>query len=439
MEGDGKAQESESATAISKDYSNRYIRSLDNHQRRQLVDQPRDINSQFMLSRSLNSLEKEYQTARARQLSSLSRVNPIEREMTSTIDSPIVLSEELGGQFTEMSVAYNEVPVSTTLFGKPNETEPEEEIQVIEWVPKTPPLCIDLDEDSSSSVSSTSSTDNNKTQKQQQAEKQPNSIEICFGARPDILNNALIVSAAREVPLQTPVNTIRNSSPAVGVLPCHLNIPAPMVLAANAPLNSSLRICTTGENLLETAEARLKVTRLKEKWKKQRNKDRMAMNTAIKKAAQQLKRLINAKKQKQIRERKEKKSPTKSPLLLPNQNTANQVPVQSQTTVPVQALAPAASEANVNKETASVSVTETADVPKLNLETLQIEERESKARIAEIDGDIEKLQREREVLTDRVFALKQKQLDLQISSHSDTPFEIGKTDKVKPYCYRCPS
>ena len=282
MEGDGKAQESESATAISKNYSNRYIRSLDNHQRRQLVDQPRDINSQFMLSRSLNSLEKEYQTARGRQLSSLSRVNPIEREMTSTIDSPIVLSEELGGQFTEMSVAYNEVPVSTTLFGKPNETEPEEEIQVIEWVPKTPPLCIDLDEDSSSSVSSTSSTDNNKTQKQQQAEKQPNSIEICFGARPDILNNALIVSAAREVPLQTPVNTIRNSSPAVGVLPCNLNMPAPMVLAAN-------------------------------------------------------------------------------------QTTANQVPVQSQTTVPVQALAPAALEANVNKETASVSVTENGSVPSFNL------------------------------------------------------------------------
>ena len=84
-------------------------------------------------------------------------------------------------------------------------------------------------------------------------------------------------------------------------------------------------------------------------------------------------------------------------------------------------------------------MTETADVPKLNLETLQIEERESKARIAEIDGDIEKLQREREVLTDRVFALKQKQLDLRISRHSDTPFEIGNTDKVKPYCYRCPS
>ena len=38
---------------------------------------------------------------------------------------------------------------------------------------------------------------------------------------------------------------------------------------------------------------------------------------------------------------------------------------------------------------------------------LQIEERESKARIAKIDGDIEKLHREREVITDRVFALTQ--------------------------------
>ena len=331
MEGDGKAQESESATAISKDYSNRYIRSLDNHQRRQLVDQPRDINSQFMLSRSLNSLEKEYQTARARQLSSLSRVNPIEREMTSTIDSPIVFSEELGGQFTELSAANNEVPVSTTLFSKLNETDPEEEIQVIEPLPKTPPLCIDLDEESSSPVtySSTSSTEKSNTSRQQQEEKKPNSIEICVGAR-SVLSNSRIVSAASEV-----------------------------------------------------------------------------------------------------NEREEKKSPTKSPLLLPNQNTANQVPVQSQTTVPVQALAPAASEANVNKETASVSVTENGSVPSFNLEMLQIEERESKARIAEIDGEIKKLQREREILTDRVFALKQKQCGPRVSSHRDT--------QVKPYCYLFPS
>ena len=48
---------------------------------------------------------------------------------------------------------------------KQNVTEPEEEIQVIEPLPKTPPLCIDLDEDSSSPATSStiSSTDKNKT------------------------------------------------------------------------------------------------------------------------------------------------------------------------------------------------------------------------------------------------------------------------------------
>ena len=436
---------------------NRYIRSLDNHQRRQLVDQPRDIISQYML----NHLVQENQTARARQLTSLRfRVNSTELEMTSRTDTHVVLSEELVEHFKELLAQNNEEPASTTLVRKPNATEPEEEeIQVIEPPPKTPPLCIDLDEESSSPAPSSSTADKSKTS---QAVKQSNSNGIAVGARPDNLSSARSVSSASEAPLQTPVNTSHNSSSAVSVL--------------QTPLNSSLGVGTSSENLSKTSDAKKKETRLNEKRKKkeEEHKSRMEMLAMEKakvdaaKLANQQKKLMGAENKKKRRhEKREKKrqTPTNSPPHLPT----NQVPVQPQGTAPVEIPLPVqptvpiqppatvsvptpvkALEASANKELVVVSVMETANVSALNsesqknsdsdqpqsslkilLDNLAIEEQEGKARIAVIDRNIEDLQLERKNMIDRVLALKQKQFDLLRSSFTATPFDIDGKEKQK--------
>ena len=110
---------------------------MDNNQRRQLVEQPRSIISQYML----NHLVQENQTARARQLSSIRyRLGSNELESNSKAENTVVLSEELVDEIKELLSRNDEETA------KQPDSE-EEEIQVLEPPPKVAPLCIDLDLD----------------------------------------------------------------------------------------------------------------------------------------------------------------------------------------------------------------------------------------------------------------------------------------------------
>ncbi len=176
---DGLLQKSDPVKTISKDQLNRYIRTLDNHQRRQLVEQPRANISQLIF----NHLMQENQTALARQLTSLRfGVGSSELiEMTSKTDTHVVLSDELVEQIKVLLAQDKEESVTPLHTFKQTPEHEEEEIQFLVPPPKTPPLCIDLDLDGQPAATVASLSNLPPTSSQQtprQTQKQPSSVEV---------------------------------------------------------------------------------------------------------------------------------------------------------------------------------------------------------------------------------------------------------------------
>ncbi len=467
--GDGQAQESDPVTTISKDQLNRYIRTMDNHQRRQLVEQPRSNISQYML----NHLVQENQTARARQLTSLRfRVSSSELEMTSKTDTHVVLCDELVEQIKVLLAQDNEEPVKTLQKSKQMPEPEEEEIQVLEPPPKTPPLCIDLDLDDQPAATAASLSSLPPTSSQQTRE-QPSSVQLSInGARTENSSKSTPTVPALEVPLQPPANTRNSSLPSVevgsiGRRSNSLSTPAPTVPTTSEvpppliPVSSSLELPMTAEEKAahrksekkKRKQEKLKLfveeRRAKQKQKQGENQkaktkksEDKARKEAGKLATMQGTLTGHSAKQKEVdlkskkQKKKKNQTPTKSPPLSIPATVSNflqtPVPIPVQTPVPILAQM---SEGTAGKGTVKVPAPEEIHIDSLPnaghprsalkflLQDLQIEEQQGKSRITVIDSTIEALLLERKSLTDRVLALKQRQFDLLSSSLTNAQFE----------------
>lgn len=141
----------EQVMTITKDVMNRYIKSMDNQQLRQLVDQPRDRISQFVI----NHLVSETQTARARQLSALRfGTSPSDSTFSEqsfvldpslSVDGEVYLSDALMDNVMQLLMQEKENPSCEASPSTPLE---DDDIEVLPPPPpKTPPPVIDLDLD----------------------------------------------------------------------------------------------------------------------------------------------------------------------------------------------------------------------------------------------------------------------------------------------------
>lgn len=136
---------------ITKDVMNRYIKSMDNQQLRQLVDQPRDRISQLVITH----LVSETQTARARQLSALRfGTSPSDSTFSEqsfvvdpslSVDGEVYLSDALMDNVMQLLMQEKENPSCEASPSVPVPPE-DDDIEVLPPPPpKTPPPVIDLD------------------------------------------------------------------------------------------------------------------------------------------------------------------------------------------------------------------------------------------------------------------------------------------------------
>lgn len=457
---DVPAQENEPLTTIPKDQLNKYIRSMDNHQRRQLVEQPRAIISQYML----NHLVQENQTARARQLSSLRfRVSSNELEFSSRTETNVILSEELVDEFKELLSRGDEESVTPASTSKRPDSE-DEDIQVLEPPPKEPPLCIDLDLDDKSSPDASPSPLTRLPAKTPVSIQQDKKAPV-FGRveSPSYRNNNNLAGADRtpasplmassrstvastevvpvpEVPVQTSVVT---ETTTVSQAPCPVPVNASPVSRCNPPStmiapvhpqstkNRPSSASTSIPPCITTTVSAGKKSFLEKPSKNKKRKEKREMK---KKGGQEK---PNSKKKK----KNKKKSPTTSPVKTNAELMIHWREAQSTSENTAEAgesdktemVASALERAESLEKGPQSGRTKSA----LNflLVDLQAEEQEGKNRIALIDRTIEELQLERKALTDKVLALKQKQFDLLRSAMCSNTFDddssSGPLESVK--------
>lgn len=421
---------------------------MDNHQRRQLVEQPRAIISQYML----NHLVQENQTARARQLSSLRfRVSSNELEFSSRTETNVILSEELVDEFKELLSRGDEESVTPASTSKRPDSE-DEDIQVLEPPPKEPPLCIDLDLDDKSSPDASPSPLTRLPAENPVSIQQDKKAPL-FGRveSPSYRNNNNLAGADRtpasplmassrstvastevvpvpEVPVQTSVVT---ETTTVSQAPCPVPVNASPVSRCNPPStmiapvhpqstkNRPSSASTSIPPCITTTVSAGKKSFLEKPSKNKKRKERREMK---KKGGQEK---PNSKKQK----KNKKKSPTTSPVKTNAELMIHWREAQSTSENTAEAgesdktemVASALERAESLEKGPQSGRTKSA----LNflLIDLQAEEQEGKNRITLIDRTIEELQLERKALTDKVLALKQKQFDLLRSAMCSNTFD----------------
>ncbi len=417
---------------------------MDNHQRRQLVEQPRSIISQYML----NHLVQENQTAKARQLSSL-RFRVSSNELESRTENTVILSEELVDEFKELLSRNDEETA------KQPDSE-EEEIQVLEPPPKVPPLCIDLDLDDkpASPTPSPSSAANTSlpvkpTQRRSISDRNDDTADFVERELDSQLSAASRQAAAPTLDAARVPETLPHSAPEVPRIPEALLHPAPVseatttsqvpcpvplshntsiptmtvTLQPSPPQEPSTASTSTVPSIITTVSAGKKS--FLEKRKSQKKKERRE-----KKANEQNQSTENEK-AKQEKKKQKKKDKKKSPAK-PRKEKARLEPDLRSTQNASKNMAEVV---DLDKPDTATSAMDRAGTSNqfsdsaggrsaLNflLTDLQTEEQQGKDRIALIDRTIEELQLERKALTDKVLALKQQQFDLLRSAMSSNSF-----------------
>jgi hypothetical protein len=388
---------------------------MDNNQRRQLVEQPRSIISQYML----NHLVQENQTARARQLSSIRyRLGSNELESNSKAENTVVLSEELVDEIKELLSRNDEETA------KQPDSE-EEEIQVLEPPPKVAPLCIDLDLDDKP----TSPSPNKKSipdLKDSTYDFVENELDAQLSAasRPAVAPTPDAVRVSQVLLVPPPVSEATTTSQ----VPCPVplssqNISCPVVTHSNqlslqpSLLKESSTASTSTVPSFSTKVSAGKKSFLDKASKNQRRKERKE-----KKAQEQNQSTEKDKaKSKKATKKDKKRSPAKKGTGL----MSNCTPAQN-----ASVKLPEVVDCNKSMDQAGTSNQfqpfpesgEGRSALNFLLTDLQSEEQQGKDRIALIDRTIEELQLERKALTDKVLSLKQQQFDLLRSAMSTNQF-----------------
>jgi hypothetical protein len=414
---------------------------MDNQQRRQLVEQPRSIISQYML----NHLVQENQTAKARQLSSL-RFRVSSNELESRTENTVVLSEELVDEFKELLSRNDEETA------KQPDSE-EEEIQVLEPPPKVPPLCIDLDlDDKPASPTPSSSPDANSslpvkpTERGSISDRNDNTADfvereldsqLSAASRPAAASTpdaarvpeTLLTNPTPDVPripeallLPTPVAEATTTSQVPCPVPLSHNTSIPtmtVTLQPSPPKEPSTASTSTVPSIITTVSAGKKS--FLEKSKSHRKKERREKQANEQSTEREKGK---AKKQKKKDRKKSPTKPRKEKTRLETDSTSTQNASNKKAEVVDLDNSDNATSAVDRAGTSNQFVDSAGGKSALNflLTDLQIEEQQGKDRIALIDRTIEELQLERKALTDKVLALKQQQFDLLRSAMSSSSF-----------------
>lgn len=159
--------EGQTMVSISKEEMNRYIKKMDNHQRRQLIEQPRGSLPQYMLDHLIH----ENHAAKARQLSTIrfrqfQNVNEdyssnSDLDSNSRDDQNVIVPQDFLEQVKELLECNEENqssdPVPThevTETESSKHRDEDDEILFLDPPVKEPPPCIDLDLDDSNDVPS---------------------------------------------------------------------------------------------------------------------------------------------------------------------------------------------------------------------------------------------------------------------------------------------
>lgn len=436
---DAPIQENEPVTTIPKDQLNKFIRSMDNHQRRQLVEQPRDLISQYML----NHLVQENQTARARQLSSLRfRVSSNELELSSRTETNVILSEELVDEFKELlSRDDDDTVMLASASGRPDSED--EEIQVLEPPPKEPPLCIDLDLDEKSSLDCWPCPAASLTAEPvpiQQEKNESSRIESTTNrsisnlattdrASPHVASSRQTVASTEarsvtEISVQTSIVTETITVTQVPCPPVPVSAPPvsrcnpASVTATTAPVHSSQSIPSSASSstppCITTTVSAGKKSFLEKPSKNQKRKEKREQQNGVQEKPK-------AKKQKKNKRKSSTKSPEKTNAeLMIHWRQAQSISEAGEPDKSKQ-VASALDRAEALEKGPDSGRTKSA----LNFlfTDLRAEEQEGKDRIKLIDRTIEELQLERKAITDKVLALKQKQFDLLRSAMTSNTFD----------------